>query len=188
MADAKELDDLTRRFGEFEAAVFEHRPLSRGFVSWIQRLTRRRGEIILVVPRKNGRVLLHTKPHYPDDLYRLPTGGVHRGEDAADAARREAYEEIGFVPRELKLLGVLENVFWIAEQRVVYPSFVFQTSAYLAAPKPTDTQEIISGFREADAVELRAAALHLSSLPRDWREWGKFRAPPHEWLAARWNG
>ena len=185
MANEKELEKLRKRFGDFDRATFEFRSLSPNFRAWVQKLTRRRGEIILVVPRGEGKVLLHTKPHYPDDVFRLPTGGIHPEEAALDAARREGFEEIGFKAKELQLLGVLENVFWLQQEKYVYPSFVFQTEKYTKKPKPTDPDEAISGFRDADVLELQTAALHLTSLPAGWNDWGRFRAAPHLWLANR---
>ena len=185
MADENEIRKLTRQFGSFERKRVEYRNLSTGFTEWIKKLTRRRGEVVLVVPRSAKRILLHTKPHYPENVFRLPTGGIHHDEAAADAARRETYEEIGFEPRELKLLGVLDNVFWINGQEYVYPSFVFQTEGYFFAPAPTDPDELISGFRDVERDELQAVGKYLASLPAQWRDWGKFRTAPHIWLAER---
>lgn len=185
MANHKEIEKLIKRFGNFERRTLEYKDLSPGFGEWIKKLTRRRGEIVLVVPRGEGRVLLHTKPHYPEEVYRLPTGGIHRGENVIDAAKREVYEEIGFKPKALYLLGLLENVFWVDDEQYVYPSFIIQTQEFTRKPKPTDLDELISGFRNADQPELRAVALHLASLPGIWREWGRFRAAPHLWLAER---
>lgn len=185
MPDEKEIRRLARRFGEFERATFKYQDISPAFGEWVKRLTRRRGEIVLVVPRGDGRVLLHTKPHYPDNIYRLPTGGIHPGEDAVTAARRETYEEIGFKPKNLKLRGVLDNVFWVNKENLVYPSFVFETEEFTREPAPTDPDEQISGFRDADVLELRAIAHELASLPLNWREWGIFRGAAHGWLADR---
>ncbi len=181
----REIKTLTPLYGAPERAAFDFTNLSDGFGAWVTRLTRRRGEIILVVPRAQNQVLLHTKPHYPENVYRLPTGGIHRREAADDAARREAYEEIGFQPASLRLLGVLENRFWVRGKKIKYPSFVFQTQEFNGAPTPTDPDEPISGFMDADALELQATALYLTSLPGQWREWGAFRAAAHRWLAAR---
>lgn len=183
MANDKELEKLRKRFGDFERVTFEFKSLSPTFRGWVEKLMRRRGEIILVVPRGEGKVLLHTKPHYPDDVFRLPTGGIRPDEAAVAAAKREGFEEIGFKPKELQLLGVLDNVFWLKEDKYVYPSFVFQTEEYTKKPKPTDPDEPISGFRNADVLELRTAALLLASLPGGWNDWGRFRAAPHLWLA-----
>lgn len=185
MADLSQVKKLVKRFGAFERATFEFKIESPAFAAWVRNMMRRRGEIVLVVPRGDGRVLLHTKPHYPDAVFRLPTGGVRPKEPAADAAKRETYEEIGFKPRALKLLGVLDNVFSLGETEYVYPSFVFQTEEFTRAPKPTDRREGISGFRDVDALSLRAVARQLENLPKQWREWGRFRAAPHAWLAER---
>ncbi len=186
MANPDEIEKLKKRFGNFERASFEYKNISPAFSEWVKRLTRRRGEIVLVVPRGDGRVLLHTKPHYPEGVYRLPTGGIHPGEDAAVAAKREGFEEIGFSANELQLLGVLDNVFWVNGEQYVYPSFVFQTQEFTRTPNPTDPEEAISGFRDVGVVEFRAAATQLAQLPAAWHEWGRFRAAPHAWLAERW--
>lgn len=183
MIDEQEIAQLARLYGEPARAHFEFTPRAPTFCDWVRRLTRRRGEIVLVVPRGNEQVLLHTKPHYPENVYRLPTGGIRQGEGAADAARREGYEEIGFAPQTLRLLGVLENIFWLNGAQVIYPSLVFQTEEFTRTPQPTDTDELISGFMDADALELRVVAHYLSSLPAHWREWGAFRAAAHTWLA-----
>jgi 8-oxo-dGTP pyrophosphatase MutT (NUDIX family) len=185
MANESELDSLARRFGAFERKVFEYKTLSPGFAAWVKNLMRRRGEIVLVVPRPAGRILLHTKEHYPENIYRLPTGGIHQGEDVEDAAEREGEEELGFEPESLRLLGVLDNVFWLEGERLSYPSFVFKTELFAKKPKPTDPDEPISGFRDADGDELRLVALTLASLPRQWGEWGRFRSTSHMWLAER---
>ncbi|MBI4674800.1 MAG: NUDIX domain-containing protein [Chloroflexi bacterium] len=187
MINEQEIENLARRYGEPARATFEFAPRSLNFCDWVRRLTRRRGEIILVVPRGGNQVLLHTKPHYPENVYRLPTGGIRQAEAADDAAQREGFEEIGFTPQTLHLLGVLENVFWFDDEKVIYPSFVFQTEEFARTPQPTDPDEPISGFMDADAIELRVVAHYLSSLPAHWREWGKFRATAHTWLAEHWQ-
>lgn len=180
-----EIANLARIYGEPARMTFEFPNVSAYFGEWVKRLTRRRGEIILVVPRATNQTLLHRKPHYPDEVYRLPTGGIHHGETADDAARRETYEEIGFHPASLRLLGVLENVFELRDKKLYYPSFVFRTEWFGGTPQPTDATELISDFADADALELQVTAQFLESLPGQWREWGKFRAAAHRWLASR---
>lgn len=187
MALEAEIQQLARSYGDPARATFEFTDLTAAFAEWVTHLTRRRGEIILQVPRGAGRVLLHTKAHYPEGVYRLPTGGIQPNEAVDVAARRECLEELGFVPQTLQLRAIFENIFWVKAQRLVYPSFLFQTEAYTKNPAPTDPAESISGFMDADLDELRAAAHYLSSLPGNWREWGKFRAASHDWLAAHWD-
>lgn len=187
MAELDEIEALAARYGEPGRAGYEFLALSPGFRDWVRKLTRRRGETVLVIPRGEGRVLLHTKPHYPEEVYRLPTGGIRRGEEADAAARREVYEEVGFEPRELSFLAVLDNIFWLDGRQVHYPSFVFETEPFTRGPRPNDPDELISGFRDADGRELQFVARQLQSLPGPWSDWGKFRSGPHAWLAEHRN-
>lgn len=186
MPDPTDLQ-LARRYGPFERASFYHSALSESFGDWVKRLVRRHGEVVLVVPRGSGRILLHTKPNYPEGVFRLPTGGIRPGEQVGRAARRESYEELGFKPKTLWLLGILDNVFVVNERTLTYPSYIFRTEEYSRIPKPTDPGEAISGFGDVNAAELRAVGWQLASLTGAWREWGAFRATSHLWLAERLN-
>jgi 8-oxo-dGTP pyrophosphatase MutT (NUDIX family) len=183
MSNAHELENLTRRFGPFARMRFEHGTASAGFAEWLKKLTKRHGEVVLVVPRGKGGVLLHTKRHYPRGVYRLPTGGVRPGEDPEAAARREAYEELGFKLRGPELVSVLENIFVVNGSELRYPSYVFETPELTKRPRPKDSTELISGFLDADRSGIEAAAEALANLPGPWREWGRFRSAPHRWLA-----
>lgn len=187
MANEKEIEKLERRFGPFEHATFEYKTLSPAFANWVKKLTKRRGEIILVVPRGDSKIVLHTKPHYPANCYRLPTGGIRPDEPAVDAAKREGYEELGFKLQDPRLLGVLDNVFWWDGASFSYPSFVFQTQEFTGDLVPTDPDELISGFRDVTTIELEDAAQALIRLPLGWREWGIFRAAAHTWLVSYLN-
>jgi 8-oxo-dGTP pyrophosphatase MutT (NUDIX family) len=187
VSDAKEIESLRQRFGTFPTLTYEYKVTVPGFDGWVKNLVRRRGEVVLVVPRADNRILLHTKPQYPEGIYRLPTGGIRPREAADVAARRETYEELGFKPSALNLLGVLDNVFDVSGTQYVYPSFVFQTQTYTLAPQPTDPDELIAGFRDASAAELEQVADHLAHLQGWWSDWGKFRATAHAWLTERWR-
>ena len=52
-----------------------------------------------------GELLLIRHSYGKSHLYMLPGGGINRGEDPADAAVRELYEETGCKARDVKLLG-----------------------------------------------------------------------------------
>lgn len=182
-AREREIKRLIAHDGEPLRRSCEWRVRSSHFKKWVAQLARHRGEVILIVPRRGGRILLHTKPHYPHGIYRLPTGKIRPRERADTAARREAREEIGFTPKQLKLLGVMENVFRLDGKRVVYLSFLFQTEPFVGQPQPRDPEEPIAGYREVKAADLKQIAHQLRTLPSAWREWGTFRAAPHELLA-----
>lgn len=179
-----EIESLAERYGNPWRQAHEYTVRSTEFANWVKKLTRRRGEVILIVPRGEGRVLLHTKPYYPDSVYRLPTGGIHQGEAADVAARREALEETGLDAEPNRLLGVLENIFLLEGKRIVYPSFIFEMPALSKTPHPIDLDEPISGYSDASPKRLGLIAEQLDSLKDGWAEWGKFRAVPHKLLAS----
>ncbi len=147
---------------------------------WFRNTTRRRAEVIQVLPRPGGRVLVHTKSTYPAGVYRLPGGGVNRGEPIEPAARRETLEETGFDVAPTRLLGVIENTFNVDGEKLSYPSFIFLMPLTREAPHVLDPDEQISGFSEIPLVELPQIAEQLSGLPPDWQPWGQFRAAPHQ--------
>lgn len=180
--DEGSIRQLAELYGEPAIWTREFTARSPGFAGWVRRLVKRDGEVVLIVPRPNGRVLLHTKPYYPGGVHRLPTGGIRPGERPDDAARREAFEELGFQPKKLVFIGVLQNRIWVNGSGLLYPSFVFKTEEMSGAPQPTDPDEPISGYSEVEVEELEKVARQLRELPEDWREWGEFRAALHEIL------
>ena len=80
---------------------------------WINRLRWRVTKPITVGVRlvllRDGRVLL-VKHTYTPQWY-LPGGGVQKGESLAEAAKREADEELGATVGELRLFGVYSNFY-----------------------------------------------------------------------------
>lgn len=143
----------------------------------------RRGEVALALQRPDGQVLLHTKPFYPANVYRLPTGGVFPDEPVTSGALREAREETGLNVRLARCAGMVVYTFRDGERTLPFVSYVFLAHVNDAAPVPTDADEPISGFRYVPPAELRAVAAALRGLPERWADWGAVRAPPHDLVA-----
>jgi 8-oxo-dGTP pyrophosphatase MutT (NUDIX family) len=59
-------------------------------------------------------------PQHPGQIS-LPGGGLDPGEDPAAAALREAYEEIGVTPGDVRLVGALSPLWVIVSNFVVRP-------------------------------------------------------------------
>ncbi len=174
-----EIVELARRLGKPLRWQREYPILNRRNASWVRSTVRRSGEAILVVPRPNGNFIFHTKSSYPEGVYRLPGGGINRGEGVEHAARREAQEEMGFDLPMARFLGVVENIFVVDGERLSYPSYVFLTPPTSAAPRVMDPHEQISGFRELPLADFPGIIQQLETLPPDWQPWGEFRAAPH---------
>jgi len=149
-----------------------------------QSAAQRDGEVALVVRRPDGLLLLHTKPFYPPATWRIPTGGVERGETLAAAACRETREETGLPAGTPQPLGVLAYEVCTAGGRPVrFASAVFLVAVPDIPPVTVDPRERISGYRWAPPGDLPAIAAQLEHLPPDWAGWGRFRALPHRFAA-----
>ena len=183
-----EIDTLAARFG---APLVIDSPIRDDFDDPIRKPDRY-GEVCMVVRRPNGTLLLAIKTFYPRGAYRLPTGGIHRGEPIFDALVRETNEETGLQTYVRRFLAR------IAYHSVDGPTGVpiFHTFAFLLDETggtlgALDTTEQIEDWREVEVAELPRVASFLDDLRTpgtldiggDWRAWGKFRAVVHRAVA-----
>lgn len=187
LVDPEELDELAQHYGPFDR---QHTvlPMSDGSLDFYRRAFRnRRGEILFVLCRQDGRILLHTKRSYPDGVYRLPGGGVDWGERASDALRREVHEETQFPVRDERFLGLLTYDFVGQAEPVRFVSYVFLVPNLNGEPQPLDQSEAITGFRWVSTTDLAGVADQLRGLePEEGRrEWGQFRAIGHDFVRKR---
>ncbi len=143
----------------------------------------RQAEVILVICRADGRIVLQTKRFYPPGVFRLPTGGVHEGERLLDAVRRELREETGLTTPPERFLGVLRYRFRREGVPMERASYVFLVRGGATPLRAQDEREGISAFREVPLSQLERVAESLESLPGDWSVWGAFRALEHRFVA-----
>ncbi len=165
-----------------------------------QRLTSdgRRAEICYIMHQGDpaAGVLLHTKSIYPPGVYRLPTGGVHRGEPVLETLAREVMEETGLQVGQgagnvqvQAFLGVLRYQLFHRSSRALHP---FATYHFLlqAPPdprlEPQDPNEKIAGWKWLPSGDLWAVADELAGVALvapEWGDWGRFRALSHRFVA-----
>ena len=118
---------------------------------------------------RDGALLVSEADSGSEPLFQRPLGGhVEFGEYALDTVRREFGEEIGQELTEVRLLGVLENIFgWRGgtEHEVV---FIFTAAFVSAAAYEIEEQRILDNpdrrvlWRPADAV---SPPLYPAGLP-----------------------
>ena len=143
----------------------------------------RLAEVVLVLRRPGGRIVLQTKSFYPAGTFRLPSGGVRAGEDLLAAVRRETWEETGLPACIVRFLGVLRYYFRRRGVAMERASFVFLLEMGPDRLQPQDGSERISAFREVPPRALESVAGQLESLPGEWAVWGCFRALVHRFVA-----
>ena len=184
----REIDTLAARFGP---PLVIDTPIPDYFDDPIRKPDRY-GEVCMVVRRPNGTLLLAIKTFYPRGAYRLPTGGIHRGEPILDALVRETNEETGLQTEVRRFLARIAYHSVDAPTGVpIFHTFAFlldETGGTLAA---IDTTEQIEDWREIEVAELPRVASFLDDLKTpgtldiggDWRAWGTFRAVVHRAVA-----
>jgi ADP-ribose pyrophosphatase YjhB (NUDIX family) len=197
LVDEQELNDLRAHYGKF---CLQHEDLAMepGSLDFYRRAFKnRRGEILFVLRRDNGDVLLHTKHNYPEGLYRIPGGGIDWGEPVRKSLGREVFEETQLPVREEQFLGVLSYNFYCHQPAdlsrkaadpvggIPFVSYIFVVPGVAGEPIPEDQSEGISGFKWVPLAALAAVAAQLRALPSDDRgslDWGRFRALGHDFV------
>ncbi|MCH1522638.1 MAG: NUDIX hydrolase [Arenicellales bacterium] len=187
---SKELQDLESRYGGFSTIATDLEMASRSLRFYRKAFKNRRGEILFVLRRSNGDLLLHTKHKYPPDLYRIPGGGIDWEEPVPASLRREVWEETQFKVSNERFLGLIRYRFHSSDpeesqEDVHFVSFVFEIPDIEGEPAAEDASEGISGFRWIPVSELSNVAHALKALPDDKSgsgDWGRFRAVGHDFV------
>ena len=180
----RELDALARRLGQ--PLQIDERIPDR-FDDPIRKPDRY-GEVCMVVRRPSGKVLLSIKTFYPRGAYRLPTGGIQRGEPVFDALVRETHEETGLDTEARRFLARIAYRGESAPNDApLFHTFAFLLDELGGTLGTLDPGERIEHWREVEIDELPRVAETLANLTAqgtedirgDWRAWGKFRAVVH---------
>jgi ADP-ribose pyrophosphatase YjhB (NUDIX family) len=182
----EELEALVRRFGEPRSQDHTIEVSHKTYDHWMRKVytgsVSCRGEVIMVIVRHNGKVLLHTKDFYPPGVYRLPSGRVLWKEKVEEALHHEVEEETGLDVRVERFLGLIEYQFCCQSRSIPFVSYVFQLQELGGELSCRDHQEGIIGFREATIGELSSVAEQLEHLVPQWQDWGNFRAIAHRFV------
>jgi NAD+ diphosphatase len=159
---------------------------------------RRRAEICYVMHRGDPQqgVLLHIKRFYPENAYRLPTGGIHQGERVLETLGREIEEEtgltVGDAPHQVQVqrfLGVVSYALYQMSEAKLHEFATYHFLVQMPAQaelNPQDEDEQIGGWKwlSPDALNATADLLEkIGDVAPDWADWGRFRAVSHRAVA-----
>jgi 8-oxo-dGTP pyrophosphatase MutT (NUDIX family) len=101
---------------------------------------------------KGNQVIVTAKHHYPQGLYRAPSGGLKPGEDFLEGTYREAMEETGCKIKLLKYILQVNAAFTFGRRYIPWRTHVFTARHVSGKIKPIDIREIREA-RLADMAE-----------------------------------
>jgi NAD+ diphosphatase len=183
LLDPSEIEALAAKFGEPCRRTCHMEVSPATYDAWSRKVSTGpvacRGEVIMVILRPNGNVLLHTKGFYPAGVYRLLSGRVLWQDDVEDTLRREVAEETSLQVKVERFLGLLEYRFRSQGKALPFVSYLFQLRELGGELCCLDEGEAITDFREASIAELSDVAAQLERLEASWQDWGNFRAVAH---------
>lgn len=182
LIDKAELKGLQQEFGRLPVhSVIAH--ISAGLFQFFRNSVKvkrtRRGEVVLLLENPGGKVLVHTKGHYPQEVYRLPTGGIKYHETVFNGFYREIDEETGLLADFVQFLGIITYVFHSGKHTLPFISYIFRVNVDDDQPRVKDFSENITDFKWIPAAELKDIARKLESLQDSWSDWGAMRAIAH---------
>ena len=99
---------------------------------------------------KGPQVIVNAKHHYPDGLYRAPSGGLKPGEDFLEGVYREAYEETGCKIELKKYILQINAYFSCGKKSIPWRTHIFTADYKSGKIKPIDIREI----REAKLADM----------------------------------
>ena len=142
----------------------------------------RRGEIAFAIRNPQNRILVHTKEFYPQNVFRIPTGGIHLDEPVQEAMYRELYEETGLQDDQLILAHILLLRMIYDDKSIPFVSYVYSGQIDQIEVVSQDPSEQIEEFKWFDETEFTHLIQTLEQLKFEWADWGKMRAVVHHIL------
>jgi ADP-ribose pyrophosphatase YjhB (NUDIX family) len=183
LVNPEEVEALARQFGQPQRVACTMDVTDPTYERWARKISvgpvACRGEVIMVIVRPNGSVLLHTKSFYPPGVYRLLSGRVLWRDAVEHTLHREVKEETSLDVTVEHFMGLVEYQFRSQGRTVPFISYVFELREIGGELDCRDEGEGISAFREAPVGELSQVAAELEQLEPQWQDWGNFRAVAH---------
>lgn len=174
-----EMSELAARFGAPARRVF-HIQADEYIRAYRWRTdSDRRAEVVFAIQDPAGRIWVHAKAHYPDHLYRLPSGGVQWSESVQEALFREVEEETGLAVYVRRFVGLVEYRFHHGDSCVSFASYVFHLMSDGSRPRlPIDDE--ISAFHAVLPCQLLQLSADMRNMVGARRGWGQWRALVHD--------
>ncbi len=138
--------------------------------------TDRRGEVVFLVERKNGKKIVIRTAKYPKGVYRIPSGGIRFEEKANEALCREMKEELGINFSIQSFLGLIEYKISYKEDALKFYSYLFLLKEISGKLIEDATEDEIKEYLEADDDKLFQIGRRMQEIRGSWFDWCQFRA------------
>jgi 8-oxo-dGTP pyrophosphatase MutT (NUDIX family) len=121
-------------------------PISAALLEVLERPARPASVLLALLERSGGLTVLLTEraPHLKDHAGQisLPGGRLAPGETPADAALREAHEEVGLEPRAVTVLGSLDTLLTGTGFTVTPVVGIVTATAFVPTPDPREVAHV----------------------------------------------
>lgn len=144
--------------------------------------------VLILLEDPDHRFVLGKKDIYPPGIYRMPGGGVEKGETAAKAASRELFEElhVGISPEKLQHLATV--IFHISDKDGAATTFttnIFYAKSELQGVVPGSD---LQGVERMEPAQLQALIQRYVLLPKkidpllkfSWFDYGQIYGRMHQ--------
>ncbi len=138
--------------------------------------TDRRGEVVFLVERKNGKKIVIRTGKYPRGVYRIPSGGIGFEEKAIEALCREMKEELGINFSIQSFLGLIEYKISYKEDALKFYSYLFLLKEVSGNLLEDATEDEIKEYLEVDDEKLFQIGRRMKEVRGGWCDWCQFRA------------
>jgi ADP-ribose pyrophosphatase YjhB (NUDIX family) len=179
MIQAEEVESLAAQYGRPSRQSFRIQADEYIYSYRWRKDSDRRAEVVFAIEDGGQGIWVHTKPHYPINIFRLPSGGVHWDEAVEDALLREVEEETGLSVSIERFLALVEYHFYRGDSTAMFASYVFHLRSHGGIPIIQDS-EPISAFYAVPLSQLARLAADLRGLNGDRQGWGQWRALAHD--------
>lgn len=138
--------------------------------------TDRRGEVVFLVERKNGKKIVIKSGKYPKGVYRIPSGGIGFEEKAIDALSREMKEELGIDFKIQSFLGLVEYKINYKNEALKFYSYLFLLKEVSGVLIEDATEDEITEYLEVDDKRLVQIGEKMGEIRGGWHDWCQFRS------------
>lgn len=136
------VQELVFTFGEPEVERWDVPMTERELDAVERHRSLGRAHDVSLVIQDGDKIAVIRKSGYPNDAYRLPSGGIHPEESFIDGAVREALEETGLSVRIEDYLLQVHATFVFGERRAKWTTHAMLARPFEGSLVPRDTAEI----------------------------------------------